>query len=119
MVSVSALVLVAVMLGGCADMEFSQKNYKFEENQKRTLGMFITEPGEYKIDEINKGLDPNGRVEVEKEACKGWKGNKVGEGCLFSVETKGLAVGEQIELIGKYEREPATVETPIKATIER
>lgn len=119
MAGISVLAMMLLALSGCADMEFSQKHYKFEENQTRILGMAIVEPGKYKIDEINKGLDPNERVTVEKEACKGWKGNKVGEVCMFTVETKGLVAPEEIELIGKYEREPAIVETPIKAFIER
>jgi len=120
---VAVLALSLLALAGCSDMEFSQKHYKFNENQKRTIGFYIVKPGKYKIEEILTELDFNGRFTLEKEACKGWEGEVVKEGeavgCLFWIESKGLLVGEEVTLTGKYERVPAVVMTPTRAKLTR
>jgi hypothetical protein len=118
------VVLVAV---GCSDMEFDKKRYKFAANEKKTAGFYIIHNGKYKIDEITK-LDPNNVFNLipkapEMEVCKGWKGEVTKEGkeiigCLFTIEKPGAVVGEEVTMTGKYEREPAVVETPIQATLE-
>jgi hypothetical protein len=127
--SIPVALAMLLILAGCADMEFEKKKLQFGENEVKTVGFYITHNGKYKIDELLTEDDVNSRFKLEPvppevEPCKGWKGEVTKEGkefvgCLFKIRSTGLAKGETVTLTGKYEREPATVETPSRATLER